>query len=279
MPSSYSGKPTFQATGIESPMGQFALQLVTDLHDITHAMGTAMLIAPGVALTAAHIVDACEDAYGPMGEPSPFVLYALQYGSPTEMHVMEVHRVFRARFTDLALLHLRGDAAWFPVAYPRIDLRMPTAGQKIFAFGYPGRATTMERKIEVVANGHTTTGEILEVYGDGRDTVRAPFPCFSTNARFDDAMSGGPVLNEEGCLIGAVCSNLPPDTPEGEHYSLVTSLWPMVGIEIDIPWDQRSADRYRFQEYLAACGDRVLGLDRITIKDGVAAYRWSDNAV
>jgi hypothetical protein len=276
MSSTYSGTPTFQPTGIESPIGKYALQLVTDLRDITHVMGTAILIAPGVALTAGHIFDACEQAYGPVSEPAPFAMYALQYGSPAEMHVMDVQRVFRARFTDLALLQLRGETAWLPSEYPRLDLRLPKAGQKIFAFGYPGRATTVATAIEVVANGHTTTGEVLEVYRQKRDSVRAPFPCFSTNARFDDSMSGGPVFNEEGSLMGVVCSNLPPETPEEEHYSIVTLLWPLVAMEIDIPWPEGSAERYKMFEYLSACGHRVIGLDQIAVEGGVVSCRWDE---
>lgn len=32
------------------------------------------------------------------------------------------------------------------------------------------------------------------------------FPCFRTNARFKPGMSGGPVLGENGKIIGIICS-------------------------------------------------------------------------
>ena len=74
------------------------------------------------------------------------------------------------------------------------------------------------------------------MHHEKRDSSRLNFPCFLVNARFDGAMSGGPVFNSKGHLCGIICSNLPPDLtdPESEHASYVTTLWPLMGLTIDL---------------------------------------------
>jgi hypothetical protein len=273
--STYSGTPEFTSTSIESPVCKFALQLVTERENVLHSMGTAVLFGPGIALTAGHIIDACERAYGWSGPDSgDFLMHAFQYGEPESAKNFTVAKIWRANFTDLAVLQLRGGADWLPPAYPRLTLIPPSRGDKVFAFGHPGSVESIGKAVQITANGHTTTGEVLEVYAQGRDKVLAPFPCFRTSARFDDAMSGSPVFDEQGILCGIVCSNMPPELPDGEHSSIVTLLWPLAGLEIDIPWpDYPAWPKYTLYEFFRARGEAVIGAERLLVEDHHVGFR------
>ncbi len=118
---------------------------------------------------------------------------------------------------------------------PIIDLIPPKAGERVSAFGY--RNQKIEKKnneIRWTVDSKTSVGEVIEIHDQKRDATRLSFPCFQTNARYDGAMSGGPVFNNNGRLCGIICSNLPPFEGSEEHVSYVTSLWPIMGTKIDM---------------------------------------------
>ena len=98
----------------------------------------------------------------------------------------------------------------------------PEPGSRVYSFGYPRGAVESEH---VTLDPHTTSGEVLEVYERGRDRAMLPHPCFHTNAVFDAGMSGGPVFNDAGQLVGLVSSSVPPDD-DGPWSSYASLLWP-----------------------------------------------------
>jgi hypothetical protein len=112
----------------------------------------------------------------------------------------------------------------------------------------------------------TTTGKVVEVHHERRDSVRLPFPCFQTNARFDGGMSGAPVFNEQGQVCGLICSTLTPTTINEDHASYVSSLWPMLAIPIDAPWDRHpTGTKYPLFEYAQAKVMATIGLDNLVL--------------
>jgi hypothetical protein len=117
---------------------------------------------------------------------------------------------------------------------------------------------------------------VIEVHHERRDTVRLPVPCFQTNARFDGGMSGAPVFNEQGQVCGLVCSSLPPTTSDEDHCSYVSSLWPLLTIDIDAPWDRYPAGtRYPLFEYAQANIMNTVGLDKFGIEKRPEGYELS----
>lgn len=87
--------------------------------------------------------------------------------------------------------------------------------------------------VTIARKGSTSVGTVVEIHDERRDNFSITWPCFRVNARFDGGMSGGPVFNEAGELCGLVCACMPPGEPGGDHVSYVTSLWPMLAIELD----------------------------------------------
>lgn len=274
--SEYSGTPSFSPTGLDDVIGQYALQLITEEKGIAHAIGTAILVSPHMALTATHVIDQCDKAYGRPKEDaggkrhSSFVMYALQYGRSKDVRSFYIQKLFAARFTDVTVLVVNADPAALPSAYPKINLNPPDIGNKVFAFGYAGNASVDSEAIRITPNGRTSTGEVLDIYPNGRDSALAPFPCFRTNARFDDAMSGGPVFDQHGALCGLIATNMPPIAEGEEHSSLVTLLWPLMALEIDAPWGQHpELKSYLLRDFFRTSPERVLGLDRVLVEEGL----------
>jgi hypothetical protein len=85
------------------------------------------------------------------------------------------------------------------------------------------------RHLELQSVPQAATGEVIEVHPIRRDSSQYPFPCFRINARIDGAMSGGPVFNETGELVGLNCGTLAGDL-DAEQVSYATTLWPLLRI-------------------------------------------------
>jgi hypothetical protein len=86
-------------------------------------------------------------------------------------------------------------------------------------------------------------------------------------------MSGGPVFDETGAVCGLVCSNMPPYAAHEDHVSLVTLLWPLVGLTIDAPWEARPfGTSYSLYDLFEWTGG-VSGLERVQrLADGMVGF-------
>src|SRR5258706_631707 len=129
--------PEFNPTSLEKAgeMARHVLQLVTSRDGVVHSMGTATIVSPGLALTAAHILRACEKAYGwktssANAVEGDFMLYACQYVSESEVRRFVVDRFFAMGSTDLAIIRLRGEPGWLPTGYLKWTLLPPALGER-----------------------------------------------------------------------------------------------------------------------------------------------------
>jgi hypothetical protein len=184
---------------------------------------------------------------------------------------LRVHRVYYAQPYDIAFLHLLPAADILPDlvwACPQLELLPPRVGSQIAAFGYPKSRMweTTTNRWEVHTDATTATGTVLEIHHETRDRGTHPFPCFRTDARFDPGMSGGPVFNEDGNICGIICSNMPPQSADGEHASYVSTLWPCMGTMVDVPWDRYPAGTsYPVYEMAQARIINALHLDDVNV--------------
>jgi hypothetical protein len=231
----------------------FARHLVTGE---LHACGTASLIGRGYAITAAHVIDdflqkfgAKRDEYGNNQSNFDLLLY-LTLNEGVDLLPLKVLKLWSGTMTDIAVLFLGMPADWPEEEHtwkiPRLQLLPPPVGDRISGFGFSepeitwpnGDVPTIDIK------PRTTTGQVVEVHDQRRDSLRLPFPCFRVNARFDGSMSGGPVFSSAGNLCGIVCSSLPADNDHNEHVSYVTTLWPMLGFLIEQEGSSHTLSEY-----------------------------------
>ena len=82
-------------------------------------------------------------------------------------------------------------------------------------------------------------GVVREVHPEYRDKGMLSFPCFRTDARFDPGMSGGPIFDETGNVIGVVSASS-GTLDSSSHTSYGSLIWPIFGCTIEIAPDPSS---------------------------------------
>jgi V8-like Glu-specific endopeptidase len=238
--------PAFVATRIDSPITEVAVPIAGYKDGHWSLLGTGVLLASNIAITARHVVEGYIDYYhnlslenfaSKVNEQDRFSLWAMQYVNQSKNGALwSISAIYYAQITDIVFLQLRSaPEEQEKIGGVRIRVRAPKLGETVAAFGYTCTEIVQHDKSTTFhADGYTATGVVKAVYPDRRDSSSLNFPCFEVNARFDGGMSGGPVFDSEGYLCGLVCKNLPPalDDPEGQHTSWITTLWPMLAIRV-----------------------------------------------
>ncbi|MCB9973554.1 MAG: trypsin-like peptidase domain-containing protein [Rhodospirillales bacterium] len=100
----------------------------------------------------------------------------------------------------------------------------PAVGDRVMAVGYPGvmnvRHVPESNLVHFTEGLHGAVGTITEILPQGRNTNRR-WPTFVVSSKWPSGISGGPIFNEHGYVIGIVSSSLhDPDVDElTEGYS------------------------------------------------------------
>lgn len=122
------------------------------------------------------------------------------------------------------------DGERYPQVLPlQLDGWEPTVGEQVLAFGYPelqpSAIVTESSLQQLIEDGlFAAYGTVTRVFRQGRDLAN-PTPVFEVEAYWPSGMSGGPVVNEAGNIIGVVSRSLAPD---GEL--------PGIGYAACLPW-------------------------------------------
>jgi len=238
--------------------------------------GTAFVIAPGWALTAYHVV---EDFFRFHGQSVPLdgrvaaafrVLGYLTFDEGKNALPVEIMAVWNSSPGDICVLafgtgDLPLDHHWTVLT---LDLLPPMVGATVVGFGFANQDISHVPDKEVPtyrASPRETTGKVIEIHHLQRDSVRLPFPCFRTDARFDGGMSGGPLFNtESGAVCGVICSSIPAVTDHDEHISYASTLWPVAGTMVDAGETVPSgAIPYPLYDLMAKGRFSVNGLERV----------------
>lgn len=207
--------------------------------------GTGVVILPHVILTAKHVVDEFVKIFKrdspPSRDASTDKIAGSMYGFVRSLTgdwiPFRVLKISTSDRSDLALLSVATSEytrdSW---ACPTIQLTPPRVGQAINAFGFPGTDLELHDDGNGGATGRIiltpsgTSGTVTEVHHDRRDSVLLPFPCFTTDAQFEGAMSGGPVFHD-GRLCGIICSSY--DLIDGgPPIGNVVSIWPALALDV-----------------------------------------------
>ena len=255
----------------DEPIREIAAPLLCMDGSRALASGTAVIVAPYIALTAKHVVEDYAHQFGSptKGTSEIRARIALHQITPDGDCVFEVRNVWSSDITDIAVLFFvpaSEGAAQRRLRYPPLRLVPPPVGTNVVGFGFHSSAADMNgaEGVQWDVKTATTTGQIVEIHERGRDQ-RLNFPCFRTNARLDGGMSGGPFFSyrADGSmeLCGIGCSNLPPSCDGEEHATYVCALWPAMGTLITAPREPPAVGSFPLIELvreIAADADRVL---------------------
>lgn len=211
-----------------------------------HPAGTAFFVAPGLAVTACHIlkalwrriekVELTKEVVANLPGPAGFalVVHRVVDGRGSQWDAI---RMWAADPLDIVFIEFveRGVAA-LPVDWPISTFRFvpPAIGERVFAIGFPAQAyhNIAASTFSWEKAAKISTGIVREVHLQRRDAHLLPCPSMQTTARFEAGMSGGPVVTADGAICGVVSTGMEQED-EAEDVSYASLLWPLMSFSFD----------------------------------------------
>jgi hypothetical protein len=144
--------------------------------------------------------------------------------APRHLHAVPITRVVMAEnFCDVALVVVdrRGTAVNQTVPKPlQISCAEPIVGDHCMALGYPQLVGDLRYNLL------GCRGPIEEVHADKRDSSFITYPSFRVESEYQPSMSGGPIVTDDGSVIGVVSTGVETgdDPPIGYGACLASIL-------------------------------------------------------
>ncbi|EHV9588641.1 trypsin-like peptidase domain-containing protein [Vibrio vulnificus] len=202
-----------------------------------HIIGSGIMIAPGLCLTATHVIEETKEKH--------CFLYSFPNNESMRMWTPHDFNALRAveqvslfgsseeRYSDVSVLSysplskFEDDIDYF---YSPLEVALPKIGERLWAVGY--REVVNDGTPQIGA--FVTSGLVTEQFSSGRGSY-INGACIEVAMKSLGGMSGGPVFNEEGRVVGVISTCL-----EGQEDNLgptyVTLIWPSLISEIFCPW-------------------------------------------
>lgn len=190
-------------------------------------IGSGVMIGPGLLLTASHVMDEF-----PRDGTGPVFLTFLADGARAWLPKQTVRRSGpsdfaedRTKTSDVTLVGctLNSDAhAAYPLTLAPMQIALPLLGERLWAFGF------RQAELEDETAGVTplvSSGVVSAAFPQGRGE-RMPAACIEVAMDTWGGMSGGPVVNSEGRVVGIVSSSF----QGGPSY--VTLIWDILSLSV-----------------------------------------------
>jgi len=234
-----------------------------------HIWGSAVMVAPGVALTSRHVVDHMRNE-GFLGEEVGGYLLAIGFQNDG----MAIWNPNSYAFGDgdlaiLSLVRLPQNASrdlaptaadkLISVNVATLVARQPLVGEAISLIGFsaPERG---EFENDAALDLLGSVGPVIDLYPNGRGRTR-PDPSAGVLAKTIGGMSGGAALDAQGRLLGIITSGL------GEEPSFISLSWPIVFTPIEVAWPPG-----HFQEPTTLHAMAQLGFCRIECIEALRSH-------
>ncbi|WP_072250725.1 trypsin-like serine peptidase [Enterobacter genomosp. O] len=227
-------------------------------------LGSGVMVAPGLLLTATHVLDELTSL-----EKQPIFMTFLPTGARGWLAKERRNSIRDSRYeegeanpSDLSLVSctLNSDALDdYPLNLGILKVCLPLVGERLWAFGF--RHGHVENGIASVSP-IVSSGLVTAAFPQGRGE-RMPAPCIEVAMDTMGGMSGGPVVDSDGNIIGVVSSSF----DGGPSY--VTLIWDALFYRIGgtVP----ALMKYQNVSLLTA---KALGLSKI--KGSYERKPWGD---
>jgi hypothetical protein len=195
-------------------------------------LGSAILVAPGIALCARHVVEPFVQAI--QRKEIGFICSAISKSGVMFWRIVEVTL---SRQTDIAILALR-----FAARMPKsneftlagISTRMPRIGELMTIAGFVAGKMQFQSQLpspnSIEGNICVATGKVSQQFELKRDSHMLPWPTVEVDCANLGGMSGGPAFDNRGMLVGIVSSGF----DEGPVF--VSLIWPALAIKVQPEW-------------------------------------------
>jgi hypothetical protein len=232
--------------------------------------GTAIMVAPGVALCAKHVFDDyLSETAKTVG--TTFCFRIAKSGAQAWL----VTRLQVVPRTDLCILGLEYQSVLAAAPIFRqasITTRLPKVGEQLIISGFRASSPVFESKgggsIDLSAEMLICSGVVTAQYptASGRDRVTAPWPCIEVDCPSWGGMSGGPVLDQRGFIVGLISRGW--NCADDPSPMLTALLWPALGLEMkSFGWPPSLGSAGRSLLNMKEC--RIEGADAIRISESV----------
>jgi hypothetical protein len=238
--------------------------------------GTAFALAgfangEAVYATAAHVVACLESA----DDIEPFISVPRtdNLGGPRALHGVRIKQISIAdTYCDVALFVVNVNdeppTAGLVVKPLPVSLSEPVVGERCMALGYPQEVG--RHRYDLTAS----RGIVEEVHPSRRDSVGIPYPSFRTNGNYLPSMSGGPIIDTKGHVLGVISRgmDIADDAHPTSYGAVVASI---IEHKVDLHTDQGDLHEFSVPDLVARGAVRASD-DRVTLTrndDGVA-LKW-----
>lgn len=202
--------------------------------------GSAVLVAPGVALCATHVL---EPKVGGLNSPPRTIKKTIICIGPTngEFQLWKVRKVTAVPNTDLTILGLEL-ASSMPnggtLYQAAISTRLPKIGEQLNIFGIRAAQDEFPRVAGKPPDFQMTvlacSGVVAERYENGRDSVMIPWPSVQVDCPSWGGMSGGPVFDSTGRVLGLLSASFSSESNDGP--SFISLLFPALPTRFEGGW-------------------------------------------
>lgn len=166
--------------------------------------------------------------FGRVGIPPEFMIPVhgiLSLTVPVDNPIAVLQGRPASKSLDLAVLFFEHDVAGKAHTLPiRSRPPSPTVGDRVTAMGF-AKIDTFEGDAQAanrISEGlYAAEGRVTELYPSGRDLAH-PTPVFEVEGHWPSGMSGGPVFNKDGEVIGVVSRSL---TVDGSDDGIGWATW------------------------------------------------------
>jgi hypothetical protein len=198
-------------------------------------LGSAVTVAPGIALCATHTVR----AQLPQLRSGQLALAAMGISDHGAL-IWRVLELLAIEGTDLTILTMSFMSDRPPKLYQAMmTTRTPAIGERLVFGGFRATQETFEADIpdtiEIVGAMRLGSGEVRQVFPKRRDSLLVPWPSLEVDAPLFGGMSGGPVFDSRGYLMGLGSRSMDMGVGEEPSPMVVALVWPALGQRFPFP--------------------------------------------
>jgi len=222
-----------RAQGVRNPdIFEGALLAIVINDGQRRVLGTAFLVAPGLAISAFHVLATDIDAI--LRLETPVYCFGLRSGQSTLWDIRQINYTEDSDIAYISLIPrsaLHEDRTFFQ--FP-LTTRSPKAGEELHIIGYTSGPLDGAPEDDVRFKVMSAVGAVRNVYPSKRDSVLMPFPTLEIDCGSVGGMSGGVVIDNTGHVCGVICRGLSVDDEQGPTYA---SWLPFaLGREVEVAW-------------------------------------------